>query len=764
MKKILSYICVFTLIMGVLAACQNKDTGGSAVPDANVPADGSQVSPPPAEPENADGENNDNAAEQPELASADEPPTQKTVDDSFWPVGFETDTATFTGRGDELVKQSDEYAYEGEHSLYVYDRTQAWNGARIDVTRFIRPGVDYEFSLWVFVPEDEYDTFFVLSAQTNFGDSESYANLKGSEASKTAKAGTWTYLSGTTSFLGYDTAYFYIETNNTGKEISFYIDEASLVAVGGEIDMTAEVLPSLAEIYKDYFMIGCAGEFNLFMADSLPYQVMSNTFNAITPENSMKPQSVQGAKGVFTFSSSDSLVSAAKENGMTVIGHTLAWHQQSPAWLNSKDLSRDEAIENLKTHIKEVMSHYGGDVYSWDVVNEAFDDNITNPGNWRTALRECAWKTAIGDDYIEIAFRAAREANPDVLLYYNDYNLDYPDKREAVYSMAKEFIEKGVPIDGIGMQGHYNMSTSAASVERSIARFAELGLKVSITELDITVNDAKDDGLTEAQELAQAIKYAELFQVFRAYKDTVERVTLWGISDGTSWRGDRYPLLFDKAYKAKKAFWAVADPDSFLYENAVTVELPPCKAAKAVYGTPVIGGDPSAWDKAEEIQVNNFIMAWEGATGTARVLWDENNLYILFRVNDSLLNAAANDSYRQDSVEIFIDENNAKTDTYQMGDSQTRISFNNLVTFNPNEAPSKGEVKSAASIVDGGYIIQVAIPLQTITGAEGMTIGFDLQINDADDKGQRTSVAKWNDLTDNSYRTTEGFGVLELIK
>jgi endo-1,4-beta-xylanase len=203
----------------------------------------------------------------------------------------------------------------------------------------------------------------------------------------------------------------------------------------------------------------------------------------------------------------------------------------------------------------------------WDVVNEAFPSSvpIATAHDWRAHLRKIPWLDAIGYEYIEIAFRAAHAADPNVKLIYNDYNLDNAGKREAVFHMAQELLEKGVPIHGIGMQGHYNMNTRPASVEASIVRFAELGISVSITELDITVQAALgNESLTEGQELNQAVLYARLFLIFREHADVIHRVTFWGICDPTSWRANRFPLLFNGDLSGKLALEAVLDPEGFL--------------------------------------------------------------------------------------------------------------------------------------------------------------------------------------------------------
>lgn len=681
---------------------------------------------------------------------------------AFKPISFETGTEGFTGRGNVTAEQSKEAAHEGENSLYVTGRTSAWNGATINVTDYIVPNTEYEFSIWVYVPEAASETTFQISTQIDVKDSPSYKQLTGADSKKTVKPGEWIKLTGSYTYEAFDVAQIYIETDENGKEASFYIDDANLISKSA-IEAKVEELTPLKDIYKDLFLIGNAGEVSLFEKDTNTNKLLSRHFNAVTAENSMKPDGQQKEKGKFNFGPADSLVKSVKANGMTMIGHTLVWHQQSPAWMNT-DVTREEAIENLKTHIKEVVTHYGSDITAWDVVNEAFDDSVTNPSNWRGALRNTPWKQAIGDDYLEIAFTAAREANPDIKLYYNDYNLDNVNKREAVYYMAKEFIEKGIPIDGIGMQGHYSLTTSVTNVRNSVKRFAELGLEISVTELDITVNEAQGNAeLTEAQELAQAQKYAQLFQIYREYSDSVARVTFWGLTDGSSWRGDRFPQLFTKYFQAKKAYYAVADPDKFLEENPVQEVQKTNKIAKATHGTAVIGGDESAWDAADTIDVNNYAMAWEGAKGTAKVLWDEENLYILFKVTDADLNASSPNAYEQDSIEVFIDENNGKTPYYEEDDGQFRVGYNELVSYGSNGTPKVGEVKSAVIVGDGGYTVQVQIPFQTIKAKKGTIIGFDLQVNDANQNGVRVSISKWNDLTDYSFMNTEGFGRLLLF-
>jgi endo-1,4-beta-xylanase len=329
-------------------------------------------------------------------------------------------------------------------------------------------------------------------------------------------------------------------------------------------------LPSLAQVWADYFLIGTA-----VMPRDLTgprWQLVSHHFNTLTAENHMKPDHIQPSPGNFTFEQADNIVNTGRANNMTIVGHTLAWHSQSPPWMNPAGISREEAIENLENHIREVMTRYAGQVAIWDVVNEAFPSSVPigTSTDWRANLRPTPWLAAIGYEYIEIAFRTAHAVDPTAILIYNDYNLDAPGKRNAVFHMVRELLEMGVPIHGIGMQAHYNTATRIQNVEDSIQRFASLGVQVHITELDVTVTGSQgQERLTEAQELRQAIVYAELFRVFRNNAEHIPRVTFWGIDDATSWRADRFPLLFNSDLTAKLAFHAILDPDTFLAAQGI---------------------------------------------------------------------------------------------------------------------------------------------------------------------------------------------------
>jgi endo-1,4-beta-xylanase len=236
---------------------------------------------------------------------------------------------------------------------------------------------------------------------------------------------------------------------------------------------------------------------------------------------------------------------------------------------------------------------------------------------------------------------------------------------------------------------------------------------------------------------------------------------MWGIDDSSSWRKEACPTMFDGSLSPKPAFFAALDPDKFIAENKVDVETKEAKQSEAVYGTPDLT-DTTAWSQAPAIPIDSYLMAWQGASGTAKVLWDENSLYVLVNVNNAEMNKANQNAYEQDSVEVFIDENNGKTSFYEKDDGQYRVNFDNEATFNPASIAEGFE--SWASVSGRSYTVSLKIPLRTITAKEGDVIGFDAQINGASAQGARQSVAMWNDLSGSSYQDTSGLGLLKLTK
>lgn len=516
---------------------------------------------------------------------------------------------------------------------------------------------------------------------------------------------------------------------------------------------------SLFEAYEDEFLLGTI---YTDAARNQDKELILKHFNAITPENLMKPEYMQPREGSFSYNSSDTMVKFAEDNGLYVVGHTLAWHQQSGKWMGV-NVTKEEGIEQLKSHISNVAGKYKGRIIAWDVVNEAILDGVTLPadGDWTKCLRGTQWLNSIGPEYMALAFTFAHEADPDAKLYYNDYNLNNKSKADIVYAMVKDLKEQGIPIDGIGMQGHYSIDTSIGSVEYSLSKFSELDLEISITELDVGVTGASRSGLTKEQEITQGIKYAELFKLYKEYSDSIERVTFWGYVDNKSWRNENFPCLFNADKTPKEAAYAVLNPEIYL-EMYKTETIREPRIAKAKYGTPKIDAEiDELWNSCEKVDVNSSVTAWEGAKGALRVLWDESFIYVLFEVNDSVLNKSSQSAHEQDSVEIFLDQKNDKKPYYDENDGQYRVNYEGRSTF--GSIPDKAGFTAKAKKTDKGYLVEMAIPLLE-DAKEGLVMGFDAQINDSNGSGVRQSIAKFNDITDNSWQSTELWGNLVLEK
>jgi endo-1,4-beta-xylanase len=338
----------------------------------------------------------------------------------------------------------------------------------------------------------------------------------------------------------------------------------------------------LREAARGQFLIGTAISSRQLNNPALA-ALVAEQFDCLTAENEFKPVSLHPRPGEFRFTAADKIVDFAREHRMKVVGHTLCWHSQSPAFLyrdaDGKPLPRDEALKNLKDHIDGVMGHFKGKVIGWDVVNEAISDV---KGEY---LRNTPARRAIGDDYIAKAFEFARAADPDAELYYNDYANEHPEKLEKTIRLIRDLKAAGVRLDGVGMQCHMRLDDPEAPdrLDRAIAAYAAEGVKVMITELDVDVLPrrargadvtARERGVANPYrnglppEVAedQARFYGWLFRVVRKHPGEVVRVTFWGPHDGASWLNfwpvagrTNHPLLWDRALKPKPALSAVLD-------------------------------------------------------------------------------------------------------------------------------------------------------------------------------------------------------------
>jgi endo-1,4-beta-xylanase len=346
---------------------------------------------------------------------------------------------------------------------------------------------------------------------------------------------------------------------------------------------TAQAPTSLKEAYKGDFVIGAAiNTAQITGQDSRGDAVIETQFNSISPENALKWENVHPQPGVYSFDIPDQYVAFGEKHHMFIVGHCLVWHSQVPAWVFRDDkgsfVDRETLLKRMHDHIYTVVGRYKGRIQSWDVVNEALNEDGT--------LRQSLWLKIIGEDYIAKAFQYAHEADPQAQLTYNDYSLENEAKRKGALALIAKLKDQGVPVTSVGLQGHNSLAwPSVKEEDTTISAFAKLGVKVVISELDIDVlphatqqqsaevslNVQQDpklnpyvSGLPQSVQQELAKRYAALFGVYLKHRDVITRVTFWGVTDGDSWRNDwpvkgrtSYPLLFDRNSQPKPAFETV---------------------------------------------------------------------------------------------------------------------------------------------------------------------------------------------------------------
>lgn len=336
-------------------------------------------------------------------------------------------------------------------------------------------------------------------------------------------------------------------------------------------------LPPLKDQFSDYFMIG-----NIYNAEINNWAILGHHYNAVTAENIMKPGYLSQSKGSYSFSTANSFVNKAKENGFQVIGHTVLWHSQNAAWMTAANCD----LETLKSYVTAIVGNFAGKIYSWDVLNEAFPDGgYSASSDWKEVIRRYnPWYASIGSDFVYEGFLAARLADPNAILYYNDYNTDVPAKATMIRNMVRDVNNRYLAssdkpagedtnrllIEGIGMQEHHNTGISADRVRATLKMFNEMTFEgsnkkiiVSVTELDVLSQtwqqfDGKAPVTKEGLE-TQAKLYGEYFKLYLEYHDIIERVSFWGVTDNQSWRSAAQPLIFDSKGKAKEAYYSIIE-------------------------------------------------------------------------------------------------------------------------------------------------------------------------------------------------------------
>ncbi|MGP4111583.1 endo-1,4-beta-xylanase [Streptomyces sp. 4N509B] len=491
----------------------------------------------------------------PTAAAAQEPVTVVASD-------FEDGTTQgWSARGGETVAASTEVAHGGTGSLAVTGRTGTWQGPALSVGDLLTLGTSYDVSVWVRLADGTAGDTVRLSAERHVDGQASYHTLGSAQAT----AGGWVELTGEyTPTAAAEYVGLYVETASVTAD--FFVDDA-LVSYQPDPPIQTDI-PSLRDAVTG-FPVGAGVEpSHLYGSRG---DLLAKHYESLTTGNALKWDATQPTEGTFRFTDADAIVDFATEHGMAVRGHTLVWHNQTPSWVFT-DANGDPMtptaenkallLDRLETHIRTVMGEYAGRVEVWDVVNEVIDESQSD------GMRRSPWFQIAGLDYIRTAFRVAHEVDPDARLFINDYNTNVPAKRDALFDLVSQLRAEGVPIHGVGHQMHVNVEwPSVAETETMLQTFAPLGLEQQITEMDVSIYTSSGESFPTPPEerlRAQAEQYRAMFQLFDRYADQITSVTLWGVTDTDSWlNGSRAdaPLLFDREFQAKEAFWAVVDPD-----------------------------------------------------------------------------------------------------------------------------------------------------------------------------------------------------------
>ena len=394
----------------------------------------------------------------------------------------------------------------------------------------------------------------------------------------------------------------------------------------------------LAEAYQGYFTIGVAVNSRNIQNEDQIALILKN-YNSITAENDMKPASVHPRPGVWNWTNADKIADFCRKNHIKLRGHCLVWHSQFSDWMftdkKGKEVSKEVFYDSLRVHIHTVVNRYKDIVYAWDVVNEAMADGNGGGGFGRfggfgrqpNPYRESRLYKLCGDEFIAKAFQFAHEADPDAQLFYNDYNAADPAKRDRIFNMVKKMQDAGVPIHGIGMQGHYNaFGPSPEDIDAAITKYSTIVKHIHFTELDIRCNEEMGGGLQFSQGAAvipqhvktlQENQYAQVFRVMRKHKDVIDNVTFWNLSDKDSWLGVRNsPLPFDENYRPKRIYTIIRDFDPALDTRKPKEDFVPSSKNQPGQQYPMVNSEGYARFRVEAPDAKSVIVSLGlGGTG-----------------------------------------------------------------------------------------------------------------------------------------------------
>ncbi|GIJ79114.1 endo-1,4-beta-xylanase [Micromonospora phaseoli] len=591
-------------------------------------------------------------------------------------------------------------AHGGVSAALVTDRVNQGAGLGRDVTGLFEAGVSYEFSAWLRFAEGQPSDQIWLSLASTTGDSQSFSTLAQFE---TVTNTGWTEVTARFTMPAADSAFLYFETRWQGADVpgntSDFLADDIVVRVP-----EPPVIEDLTGIHETTdFPVGVAIDSRETVGGAA--ELLTRHFNQITPENHMKPEAWYDDEGNFRpHEQALAMMDFARDNDLRVYGHVLVWHSQTPAWffqdssgepLTTSAADQQLLRDRLRTHIFDVAEslseRYGpfgsatNPLYAFDAVNEVVSDS----GEYADGLRRSEWYRILGETFIDLTFEYADEAFNDVhavegsdpvTLFINDYNTEQSGKQARYRALVDRLLARGVPVHGVGHQFHVSLAMPVSSLETALETFAELPVTQAVTELDVTTGTP----VSQANLIEQGYYYRDAFRIFRAYSDDLLAVTVWGLTDGRSWRsGNGAPLLFDDNLRAKPAYY-----------GAVDGELPARLRTANVFA----GDVPLTDDAPTDLTWRKLPLHPVEETARFQLRWAPDHLTAYVTVTDATVSD-------DDRVSFVVGD-----ETYQVSRDGT------------------GDVPAVAAQRDGGYHLVAHLPL---TGAaQGDTLTLDVRVSD----------------------------------
>lgn len=612
-----------------------------------------------------------------------------------------------SGSGAPEVAITTAQAHGGAQAAIVTGRTSQGSGIAHDVTGILQPGTTYELSAWLrFGAEQPVDDVWLSLARTVDG-ATTYQTLGQFDGMSSS---AWVQVTQSFTMGAADSAVLYFETDYNGTNTSdLLIDD--IVVSEPDAPQVQDLLP-----IKDTVDVPVGVAIDSRETVGAPAELLLRHFDQVTSENFMKPEAWYDAEGNFASNDeADTLMRFAQDEDLAVYGHTLVWHSQTPAWFFQDEAgaplttsAADRAVlrERMRTHIDSVAKHlsdtYGefgsasNPLYAFDVVNEVVADSA----DFADGLRRSEWYRILGEEFIDLAFQYADEAFNEtyaapgaerpVTLFINDYNTEQGGKQQRLHALVERLLERGVPVDGVGHQFHVSLSMPVSALDAAITAFEDLPVTQAVTELDVTTGTP----VTEANLIEQGYYYRDAFRSFRAHAESLFSVTVWGLTDGRSWRassGD--PLVFDDALQAKPAYYGIVDG-----------EIPARQRTANVFREEVALAEGATtalrWRQLPLLPIDG---------GSAfQLRWSPDDLTAYVRVADAQAQAG-------DAVELQLGR-----ETYRVG----------------RDGSTGAGVDAVVEPVEGGYAVVVQLALDG--AAQGDQLAFDVRVVDGGDE------AGWN--------------------